>query len=336
VRRVRAALERWSIMESLLRSLPRQPDLVFFAYLDCMLAPGLAPMMVDRAFSYPWTGVYLHPIWTRIGRRLPMQLREGWALRARRCNGVGLLDEGLLPRFERMLPRKQVCQVPDFISERTEASVTGPHAEILRRAAGRTVVGMVGTLQSRKGLATLLRAALDPRGSRFFFVFAGQLSLDNFGEEDRALIRQVQNEAPENCYVRTSSIDCERSFVSIAQACDILFAAYHAFPHSSNILALASLLRRPVIVSQGHLMEERALRYKLGPAIPEADPQATLDAISSLDADLHSPHPHKRFFESYLRVHSRARLQTTMRILIDGDDKAKPEHTEAGSSLPAA
>lgn len=334
--RARAALGRWRDLAGILRQLDPQPDRVFLAYLDAMLAPGLPPVLVDRAFPYYWSGVYLHPVWTRMGRRLPMQLREGWALRARNCTGVGLLDEGLVPRFQRMLPHRTVVQVPDFLSANTERSLGAPHAEILRRARGRTTVGLVGTLQSRKGLMTLLRAALDPRGSGYYFVFAGQLSLDGFGPEERELIERVRRDPPDNCYIHFDAIPCERTFVSIAQASDILYAAYHKFPHSSNILALASLLRRPVIVSQGHLMEERALRYRLGPALPPDDPEATLDAIESLERELRSGSPRQRHYESYLRVHSRARLQKSMQILIDGDDETKPEPVKAGRPLPAA
>ncbi len=61
--------------------------------------------------------------------------------------------------------------------------------------------------------------------------------------------------------------------------CDVIFAAYLDFPHSSAIQCKAADLNKPIIVSEGYLMAERTRRFSLGEVIPQGNAKALLEAI---------------------------------------------------------
>lgn len=318
-RRLFVAARNWLRIQRRLDYLPRalKPDAVFFAYIDGMLTRGMPPFFVDRLFSYRWSALYMSPTWMRHGRQVWPKLESSvaWSLRAENCESIAVIDEGLVERFSELFPGKVVVHLPDFLPGSAESIRPGTSEEIIARARGRCVVGVVGSLQSRKGITALLKLALEEPDGPFFYVFAGQFVPNAFTYEERALWKAVIAKAPENCYIRATAIESEEEYVAIANSCDIFYAAYLRFPNSSNALAWAAWLRKPIIVSEGHLMEERVRRYRLGAAIPENNRHACRIVLEEIRRQLKEKKNRDHGFSQYLKDHSRHQLTLGIRRL---------------------
>jgi glycosyltransferase involved in cell wall biosynthesis len=158
-------------------------------------------------------------------------------------------------------------------------------AEKLRRfAGGSPVVGCLGHLQPTKGATTLARVALDERYRRFCFAFIGTVTWARYSAADQEMLASVGERSP-NSFAHFFRPDTEEAFNDVFRVCDLIYAAYIDFPHSSNILTKATVLERPVVVSDGYLMAERVRQYRLGEVVPENDPEASGRAIERILED---------------------------------------------------
>lgn len=272
VREVRRRIERWQADTG------RAIDLVFFA---CMYDPEFASFPHDRfAWPYDWSGLYLQVNYLRNRKSLEA---GGYhraiekLLRHPRLKAIAVLDEGAATASWTAAP---IVVFPDF----TDASTAGPGDALAKRirafANGAPLIGLFGHLFPNKGVVTLAKVALDPRFQDLRFVFVGELPVDSYSRDERDLLRRLSS-AP-NVLTHFERVPDEASFNQGLLACDIVFAAYEGFPHSSNILTKAAFLERPVIVSEGGLMASRTKEYGLGLIVPEASTEATGQAIRSL------------------------------------------------------
>jgi hypothetical protein len=107
------------------------------------------------------------------------------------------------------------------------------------------------------------------------------------------------------------------AFNALVVACDVLFAAYHDFPHSSNMLTVAAVLEKPIIVSEGQLMAQRVREYRLGEVVPEADPAATLETLRRVARDPAAWRAARQpRWREYRERHSAAALDGALRELL--------------------
>ncbi len=288
-------------------------DLVFFPWLDAYA--GYSRRVVHRPvltlFRRPWAGLYFHPRWLRLPPDRQPRRRRNWALpfRSPRCRAVAVLDEGVSEAFEAGA-RRPIVAFPDAADLAAPDPDYAPAREVRERAAGRPVVGLVGALARRKGVATLLDAADRPGAEDLFFLCAGRLLEHTFAADEWARVLRQAAAPPGNLFLSLGHIPDEPQFNALVAACDIVAAVYEDFPHSSNLLAKAAHFRRPVIVSRGHCMAERADRYRLGLAVPEGDPDALIRAVRTL-LDPHGPYADRSAFgfEAYARDHSEDALR---------------------------
>ena len=309
---LRAVLARWQNTRAALAGLGESPSLVLFAWLDTLLHPLLRPWLLERAFPHDWAGLYFHPRHLRVaaaGLRARWHARElPAALRSRRCRGVFVLDEGVAVALSAGAGGKPVFCLPD-IADTTEPDSAYALARQLReRAAGRCVVGLAGGIAWRKGVMTLLAASRVLPPQRYFFVMAGPLIESTFPARDREALRALAAQPPENWLLHFQRIPGEAQFNAVLAQFDVIFAAYRDFPHSSNLLAKAAWLRKPLLVSRGHLMAERTARYRLGRAIDEADASQCARAIEEL---AQGPDP-AADHAGYLREHSAERFAAVL------------------------
>ena len=65
-------------------------------------------------------------------------------------------------------------------------------------------------------------------------------------------------------------------------AASVIWAAYRDFPFSSNLLTKAAMIRRPVLVSRGGLLADRARAHGLGQAVDCSDAAKVVVALESL------------------------------------------------------
>ncbi|MFH0909890.1 MAG: glycosyltransferase [Planctomycetota bacterium] len=264
----------------------RAPDLAFFCWLDAYASYSLRPLhaRVARLFHYPWSGLYFHPRFLRIQaaeRRRLFPRRWELPFSSPLCRSVALLDEGVSDAFARGTGKKVVV-FPDFADDSPPDRAYAPARAVLERARGRKVIGLVGSLARRKGVFTLLEAARRAEGEDRFFVIAGEPAATGFRPEELSRLAALAAAPPSNALLLLGRIPGEAQFNALIEACDLVFAAYEDFPHSSNILAKAALFEKPVIVSRGYCMEERLRRFGLGLSIPEGDVEACKNAIRKL------------------------------------------------------
>ncbi|CAG0936780.1 hypothetical protein TFLX_05671 [Thermoflexales bacterium] len=296
-------------------------DMVFHTWLDNCLTPGLAASLTDLLVPYLWSGLYFHPWYLRQNLHYA-QLRRGFlsnhaALRSRRCPAVAVLDEGIADRLRAELGGKPVVVFPDIADATPPDRDFAPVAEIRARANGRKIIGLAGALAKRKGMLTLMETARQSSEENWFFVFAGELLLDSFLPEEQRWIQSWIQSPPPNCYFHLQRLPAEAQFNAIIDTCDILFAAYHHFLSSSNLLTKAALFEKPIIVSKGYCMGDRVQRYGLGLTIPENDVAQCLAAIHHLCNQV----THDQFFSTarfadYRQQHSIEQLRVAfMKVL---------------------
>jgi glycosyltransferase involved in cell wall biosynthesis len=236
----------------------------------------------------PWTGLYLHAMSYRmpgtphpLTRRIP---KPRGMFGNRLCRAIAVLDEGIVDRMADDIG-KPVVALPDIADGRTSANPDEKQLgdELKRYAAGKPVVGLFGHLQKSKGLTSFLEAARLPEASGLCFALCGQMSWPADDAEARQ-VRQLMGGCP-NLWTHLERIPTEAALNHAMAACDVLAAAYVDFPHSSGIQAKAASLGRPIIVSAGHLMAERAERFRMGAVVRQNDPHDLLRAVLEITSD---------------------------------------------------
>jgi glycosyltransferase involved in cell wall biosynthesis len=297
------------------RAYGKRPDLVFFPWLDCYLnfAPAFIQPWLRLVFRDRWSGLYFHPKHLRaapglIGKTKPADVDK--LLRAANCRSVAVLDEGIVESLAARIGFKPVIHFPDVADDSKPDPAYLPLREIARRSQGRPIIGLIGSLEQRKGLLTLLEVAQQSAHNDWFFLFAGELVGSSFAAPELERIRAAQEQMP-NCYFLLERAPSEAGFNALIDVCRVLYAAYWGFPHSSNLLTKAAIFRKPVIVSEGFCMAERVRRYRLGRCIEAGHVAQCVEAIQGL---LSGPTPAK--YEPYLRDHSPEKLhQAFERVL---------------------
>lgn len=234
----------------------------------------------------PWSGLYLQAGAFHAGcgnqpgdkdRRRLHRLLDSTAL-----NGLLMLDEGVAGQVEEAIGRP-VTLVPD-LSDGTCKPDCALAAKVREFAGSRPLVALLGHLLPSKGAATLAAMSLAPEASDLALLFAGEIYWELFSEADRQVLTTAKQQAPRAMFHETRIAD-EATYNSLVRTCDVLFAAYHGFPHSSNTLTKAALFEKPIIVSDGHLMAARVREYRLGEVVPAGDIHATLAAVRRITHD---------------------------------------------------
>ena len=311
------------------RSLGRPCGQVFLACIyDSQVQTALA---VVRGLGLPWTGMYLQAHWFHDPTRPPMGSHKDFPITRlfadARMRGLLMLDEGVAERV-RSHTGRPVWLAPDFADE-TDGSGHPLGCRYRGFAGGRPLVASLGHLQPSKGCLTMAELALRPDARDLVFLFAGGVIWPVFNAGDRALFVRAVSEGPAVIY-HGERVPDERAYNSLVQACDVLFAAYVDFPHSSNTLTKAAVFEKPIVVSDGHLMAARVREYRLGEVVPQGDSEAALRAIRSIVDDLPGWRARaKPRWAEYRERHSVARLNEALAELLSAgsegvDSLARP------------
>ena len=313
------AVNRWRNVKAAIQSVSfkigNSPDLVFFAWLDSYLAPYLTHHLIDSIFPYQWSGLYFHPTYLRRRQKFWSicrgPLRQHAVLKSSRCPAIAVLDEGIAEKLQSKIGGKPVIIFPDL----TDTSPPDLNYSIARqikvKAKGRKIIGLLGVQSKRKGLLTLLEVARQMEKKDYFFVFAGQLAEHTFTAQELTSIQNIVDSDSSNCFFYFERIANESQFNALVNICDILFAAYEKFPHSSNILTKAAIFEKPVIASSKFCMAERVEKFKLGLSIKEGDMLQCIEAIRYLCRQLENEGWQlKPNFKDYRHFHSTEQLKT--------------------------
>jgi glycosyltransferase involved in cell wall biosynthesis len=267
-------------------------DLVFFPYLDSYLRflpfPAIPHLTIDR----PWSGLYLrnhHHGETPSPKKALRMLAKGDALiRSPLCRGIGVLDERFITPME-TYTGKTVHGFPDVTDATLPEKPYVLAEEIMRKAAGRKVIGLIG-LERRKGMLNLLRVAEKARELRlpWYFVCAGRYERPEYSAEEQALIeataQRIKSGEIDNLHFDPSAgrIPEEADFNSIFSTFDVAWAAYEGFEGSSGALGKAASFDIPCIATAGECIGHRVEGYRTGLTIPEGDSARALEAIERI------------------------------------------------------
>jgi len=329
IRRLRPAanaLNSWIRLRNGIRAagskIGRLPDLTFLAWLDSYL-PYMHPSVIDRVFPHAWSGLYFHPRHLRRPLRF-QEFRKGpldrtIAITSSRCPAVAVLDEGVANQLHQLI-RKPVVVFPDIIDASLPSAANGLVEEIQTKAAGRPIVGLLGALERRKGLLTLLEVARRST-DEWLFLFAGPLFEPDFTTEELALIKSLAASGGSKCLFYLNRL-AEPQFNAMFQACDVIFAAYEGFLTSSNLLTKAAAFQKPLIVSKDCCMGERVERFRLGHIMHAGNVEQCAailrqmrDQISSGDRGVSAD------YEGYRQLHSADRLPAAFTKILESSAK---------------
>jgi glycosyltransferase involved in cell wall biosynthesis len=316
------AVARWQrvaqSIQGISSKLGKAPDITFFAWLDTYL--GLIPAITDTIFPYPWSGLYFQPGYLRIPPKLQW-MRHGIlnplsVLKSSHCPVVAVLDEGIADKLQQKL-NKPVVTFPD-ITDESAPDINFEIAQKIRaKAAGRKIVGLLGSLDKRKGTLTLLEVSQQV-SDRWFFVFAGRLAEPAFTAAELAKIGEIVKANPDNCFFYWNSIPDGSGFNAVVQVCDVLYAAYENFPCSSNILTKAAIFEKPVIASKNYCMGERVEQFSLGYGIEEGSVSQCVSILERFHEELStgslSIQPD---FEGYRHRHSIEQLRAAFQKILE-------------------
>jgi len=255
----------------------KQIDQVFF----CCIYDGDFEHFryAERFFRFPWAGLYFNSRFFRMpGTLIPYQARlscpeQFFGLPS--CTGVAVVDPKAVPAMrERIGSEKKVVLFPDFTDIRLDSESTGQPGSLARKirsfGQGKPVISLVGHLQRTKGLHSFTKAACDSSLEAITFFLGGEINWQEISEDDKSWFLQTWESSP-NIYCHLQRLSSEVVLNQVIAESDIIYAAYNDFPNSSNILTKAALLKRPVVVSEGHLMAELVREFQLGEVVQDDD-----------------------------------------------------------------
>ncbi len=302
-------------------------DLVYFPYLDSYLRFLPFPAVPGFLLNRPWSGLYLrnhhHGETPSFKKSLRLLAKGDAILRSDLCLGIGVLDERFIPAMEKPAGIR-ITAYPDVTQADLPADPYPLVLEIQRRAAGRTIVGMIG-LERRKGFLTVLSTAKLAReaGLPCYFVCAGTYYPHEFTEEEQSEIQQLSRAIDsgeiENLYFNPAAgrIPDEADYNSLFRTFDIAWAAYEGFEGSSGTLSKAAAFEIPALATAGECIGNRVETYRIGLTIPEGNAEQALAVIPCLAAgkDLEGK-PLSPRFADYRDHHSQERLDRILRKLL--------------------
>jgi len=302
-------------------------DLVYFPYLDSYLRFLPFPQVPDAILKRPWSGLYLrnhhHGEAASLMKSIRLLAKGDAIFRSNSCLGVGVLDERFIPEME-ILTGKPVTAYPDVTRGGLPATPLPLTVELQRKAAGRSIIGIIG-LERRKGFLTLIRTAELARIQNlpYYFVCAGAIPLGEYSDAERAAIARLTEDIAsgkiQNLHFesKASWIRDQADFNSLFSCFDIAWSAYEGFHGSSGTLSKAALFETPCLATAGECIGQRVEKYRLGLTIPEASPEHALAAISLLAAGKdRDGNPLSPCFAQYRADHSQARLDRNLGALV--------------------
>ncbi len=316
-------LKKWWRLKKTLKQIERKDgfkiDMVFLGWVDAYLANFLLPVVLDRFFHYPWSGLYFHPTHLRVNSEIlkpksrPSEI--DYILTSKNCIAIALHDEGICNILSERLSGKSVLLFPEIADDAEPDFLFKPAKEIKRRAKNRTIVGMIGLLDRRKGIKMLVESVLNLNPADYFFVFAGKTNLEHFNEDDQQFVANFFRSEPENVFTHFEYIPEGAEFNAVFDSLDIVFLVYEEFASSSNRLTKAAIFNKPVIAQNRYCVGEDVVKYHLGLTINETDTAECISSIQKIKEMLQSCGFPDEGFRQYKKLHSHDELENKFKNL---------------------
>jgi hypothetical protein len=222
--------------------------------------------------------------------------------------GTCFLEEAAVDAYRNAIPNKHFTFLPDMTDTELPLEANALAIEIKRRAAGRRIVFMGGSIGKQKNLSQWVTLILNSDPSQWYFVQVGRISHNSLNTEDAQALVRLQQQPPENLYVHADYLADEISFNAMIATADVIFAVYRDFYRSSNMLSKAAYFEKPILVADQCLMGDRVTHYEIGLAVPSNNQekiQAGLIALVQLQA---LPTKFARYRAEFNRVEFSRRL----------------------------
>jgi glycosyltransferase involved in cell wall biosynthesis len=175
---------------------------------------------------------------------------------------------------------------------------------------------LLGSLERRKGVLTFLKLSQQPMDQDWFFVIAGELAEQTFSDQELHEMQLYFNAPRENFFVFPGRIPNDAQFNALVNVCDVIFAVYEDFPHSSNLVTKAAAYGKYLLVSSGGYMEEVVRQYELGEIVPAGDVRAALASLRKL-ATADSAYGNSVGMREYFMEQSQKRLRKVLLNLVE-------------------
>lgn len=314
--------EKFAKLNSIIAEISKKngltPDLVYFLYLDNYLTKNNVIFFIDKIFNYKWSGLYFTAGNFLINNKKKLLEKimpfrsETNILNSKNCQSIYILNEYAQECLKHNF-NKKICIFPDFADNCSTDSSFEPAVEIKNKARGRKIIGLIGAIDRRKSILTLIQSSKLVNKEEFFFVIAGKLYEKSFTENESKFILDFAKNPPENFCFYLQTIPDESKFNALINACDYLFASYIDFPHSSNILTKAAIFKKNIITSNRYCMAERNIKYELGITAKEEDASDTAKAFITLSQN----NKLKSDFNEYIKFHSVETLNQKIQELLN-------------------
>ena len=301
-----------------------QADFVFLPWLDSYLRFQPTKFVPSLFQRLPWSGLYFrNHHFSERGGVLFRAAKGDRSLRNSRCKAVGVLDE----RFEREMEAetgKNVIVFPD-ITDETVSDEPGSFArDILRKAKGRKIIGMV-SLEKRKGFLTMLKIAEAVAGREdWYFVAAGPYAAATCSGEEQAYVENLaRRSGPDGEFdhihleLPGGRINDGNDFNSLIKVFDVIYAAYEDFEGSSNALTKGAVFECPIVATRGECVGGRVEKFGLGLTIAQGSVPEGEEAIRRILAGIDwDGQPLALRYKDYHQRHDRARLDEVFRQIL--------------------
>lgn len=242
----------------------------------------------QHQFGFPWSGLYYNSRPFRLPGT-PVPYRQGLPCPERfvslpLCQGIGVADPWVVDSLKSLAGMgKRVVVFPDFTDLELKPP-SGLAAKVKSIAGNRRIISLVGHLQRTKGLVNFTAALRRPELKDSFFFLGGEVYWGEIDTPTRLSLLRAWEDA-ENLYCHLQRLSNEACLNQIIQISDVIYAVYSDFPNTSNIMTKAALLRKPILVSEGHLMADLTATYSLGEIVPENDVNAITTSLQEMTQD---------------------------------------------------
>lgn len=198
------------------------------------------------------------------------------------CKSLLLLDPFHIDSVRYKFKSTQLIWLPEVVD--VEADLPGSRivSTILKQSKNRKIVSIIGSLLPKRNIILFLEAVKRLSSNSFFILIIGELLHRLYTKDELEKIENSFKQISGNSYIQTDYyIPCEKEFNALLMISDLVYLQYKDHPYSSNILAKAIKLRKPVIVNDGYLMAKIVQKYNWQAVLPE-DPEQVADAIKFL------------------------------------------------------
>ncbi len=310
----------WKRLKLSLKKLPKI-DFAFFMYFDYFLfnfnqlqfnrlfhklKPAvflnkyILPLFIDNCLPVKWSGIVFHTSHYQ---------NEGYKylFTSNHNSSIAVLDE----TFDLNFDVKNKFVLPDITDEVNPMVLSDLAQHIIKKANGRKIISLLGSLEKRKGIIPLLEVIQQMDPGNYFFLIAGNLDL-TFSKAEKETLQRVQQ--LENCHLLLEGIPTEYDFNSLVKITDIIYLVYIDFFHSSNLLTKAGLFEKPVLTLHDHCIGKRVKKYNIGVTIANPNVSEIKNALENFD---HLFDRSQGKFKEYFFIHSQAQLKKSLKNILE-------------------